>query len=77
MSMNTSSHAANRNAARHPRPALFAVIDLMAGAPMAVARWWQVRQDEHLLRSQPDHLLRDVGIERAQIGSVLRGKMQR
>jgi uncharacterized protein YjiS (DUF1127 family) len=77
MSMNTFSRPADRNDARRTRPALFAVIDIMASAPLAVARWWQVNQDEHLLRSQPDHLLRDVGIERTQIGSALRGRTQR
>jgi len=29
------------------------------------------------LQSQPDHLLRDVGIERHQIRAVLRGEEQR
>ena len=43
----------------------------------AVARWWQVRQDERLLLSQPDHLLLDVGIERKNIRAVLRGDLQR
>jgi len=62
---------------RRTRPALFAVIDIMAGASMAMARWWQIQQDEHLLQSQPDHLLRDVGIERHQIRAVLRGEEQR
>ena len=44
----------------------------MAGASMAMARWWQIQQDERLLLGQPDHLLRDVGIERNQIRTVLR-----
>jgi len=63
--------------ARRARPAAFAVIDIMAGASMALARWWHIRQDERLLQSQPDHLLRDVGIEREEIRAVLRGDVQR
>ena len=35
---------------------------------MAMARWWQVREDERLLLSQPDHLLRDVGIVEIAVG---------
>jgi len=42
-----------------------------------MARWWQIREDERLLRSQPDHLLRDVGIEREEISAVLRGAVSR
>ena len=69
----TLSPATSTRAARRARPALFAVIDLMAGASMAMARWWQVREDERLLLSQPDHLLRDVGIAREDIRTTLRG----
>ena len=73
----TMSPASTRSSARRARPALFAVIDIMAGASMAMARWWQIREDERLLQSQPDHLLRDVGIARAEIGAVLRGEVTR
>jgi uncharacterized protein YjiS (DUF1127 family) len=53
------------------------VIDIMAGASMAMARWWQTREDERLLLSQPDHLLRDVGIAREDIRTTLRGQPPR
>jgi len=35
-------------------------------------RWRQVRRDEAWLRRQPDYLLRDVGLERSEIGRVVR-----
>jgi uncharacterized protein YjiS (DUF1127 family) len=73
----TLSHATSNRTARRVRPALFAVIDIMAGASMTMARWWQVRQDERLLLSQPDHLLRDVGIAREDIRTTVRGHAQR
>ena len=78
MNANTTlSPTSPRSNARRARPAMFAVIDIMAGASMAMARWWQIREDERLLQSQPDHLLRDVGIEREEISAMLRGEITR
>ncbi|HVZ01454.1 MAG TPA: hypothetical protein VHA35_18240 [Dongiaceae bacterium] len=78
MSANTTlTHASSRRGAGRARAAVAALTDLLADAPMAVARWWQIRQDERLLRSQPDHLLRDVGIDRARIRAALRGQVER
>ncbi|WP_459856341.1 DUF1127 domain-containing protein [Dongia sp. agr-C8] len=34
--------------------------------------WRRVRRDEAWLRRQPDYLLRDIGIERGEIGRTVR-----
>jgi uncharacterized protein YjiS (DUF1127 family) len=71
------SHATRHNESRRARPARHAIVDMAIGASLAVVRWWRIRQDEHLLLSQPDHLLRDIGIARQDIRAVLRSGMSR
>ncbi len=34
--------------------------------------WRRIRRDEAFLRRQPDYLLRDIGLERSEIGAVVR-----
>jgi uncharacterized protein YjiS (DUF1127 family) len=34
--------------------------------------WRRVRRDEAFLKRQPDYLLRDIGLERREIGTVVR-----
>ena len=34
--------------------------------------WRRVRRDEAFLKRQPDYLLRDLGLERREIGTVVR-----
>jgi uncharacterized protein YjiS (DUF1127 family) len=78
MNANTTfTRPSSPSSARRARTAMFAVLDIMAGASIAMARWWQIREDERFLQSQPEHLLRDVGIARAEIRAALRGDVQR
>jgi uncharacterized protein YjiS (DUF1127 family) len=34
--------------------------------------WRRIRRDEAFLKRQPDHLLRDIGLERSEIGTIVR-----
>jgi uncharacterized protein YjiS (DUF1127 family) len=72
----TLTQASDRRASR-VRPLAFGVVAAVARGLMAAARWWRIRQDEHLLLSQPEHLLRDIGIDRRQIPTVLRTGLRR
>jgi len=43
----------------------------------AYARWRRLRSDEHFLLSQPDYILKDMGISRAEIEGAVRGSTRR
>jgi uncharacterized protein YjiS (DUF1127 family) len=46
----------------------------------AIARWQRrqrQRRDQTWLQSQPDYLLRDIGVSRAEIEGILRGVRMR
>ena len=40
-------------------------------------RWQRLRRDKALLLSQPDYLLRDIGIDRNEIEAMIRGNRLR
>lgn len=42
----------------------------------AVALWWRIRRDERFLLGQPHYLLKDIGIERADIASAVRNRQR-
>ena len=58
---------ANSGRRHQPRPSVFG----------RLVRRIDVRRDRRHLASLPDHLLRDMGFERDQIGDVLRGQVYR
>ncbi|HVY99220.1 MAG TPA: hypothetical protein VHA35_06960 [Dongiaceae bacterium] len=68
------------NPALHRRPVmvrrtpLAPVVDAIAACWTALVRQRAVRRDEHFLLSQPDYILRDIGIGRGEIEAAVRGR---
>ncbi len=63
-----------RPARRSPFAAL---ADLIGGCWSAVLLHRATRRDEYFLASQPDYILRDIGIGRGEIEAAVRGRRRR
>jgi uncharacterized protein YjiS (DUF1127 family) len=50
------------------------IVGAIAAAWRAVARQRAVRRDEYFLLSQPDYILRDIGIGRGEVEAAVRGR---
>jgi uncharacterized protein YjiS (DUF1127 family) len=50
------------------------VADAISACWNAMVRHRATRRDEHFLLSQPDYILRDIGIGRGEIESAVRGR---
>jgi len=50
------------------------LVDAIIGCWEAVVRHRATRRDEYFLMSQPDYILRDIGIGRGEIESAVRGR---
>jgi len=59
------------------RTPLAPVADAITACWNAVVRHRARRRDEHFLLSQPDYILRDIGIGRGEIESAVRGRRSR
>jgi uncharacterized protein YjiS (DUF1127 family) len=51
---------------------LSGTLDLARRGFASLARSYRIRQDRRALQSMPDHMLRDIGVSRSEIDSVLR-----
>ena len=65
---------------RRPAPRRTPLVSLAA----AIVAFWRavvlhraMRRDEHFLLSQPDYILRDIGIGRGEIETAVRGRARR
>ncbi len=47
------------------------------GLPAVLAAWYRIRRDERYLLEQTDARLADIGLDRQEIGQVLRGDVRR
>jgi len=69
--------AFSRRPAAARRTPLAPVADVIAACWTAMVRQRSVRRDEYFLMSQPDYILRDIGIGRGEIESAVRGRRLR
>jgi uncharacterized protein YjiS (DUF1127 family) len=49
-----------------------AILDMCLACPRALARIMRTRRERAHLHELPDHLLRDIGIDRSEIASIIR-----
>jgi uncharacterized protein YjiS (DUF1127 family) len=74
MSRDAITPALPRRPASVRRQPLAPVTDAITACWQAVVRHRARRRDEHFLLSQPDYILRDIGIGRGEIESAVRGR---
>ena len=74
MNQNTTSPAFDRRPVAVRRRPLGAVADAIIACWRAMMRHRAARRDEHFLLSQPDYILRDIGIGRGEIEAAVRGR---
>ena len=77
MSHPASTSAFNRRPITARRTPLAPIADAIGACWSAVSRHRATRRDEHFLLSQPDYILRDIGIGRGEIESAVRGRYSR
>ena len=70
----TSSSSSRSTGTSRPAPRAWS---MLIRALRAMARRRQARRDELFLRNQSDHLLRDIGIKRAEITAIVQGETLR
>jgi uncharacterized protein YjiS (DUF1127 family) len=69
------THSAfSRRPAALRRTPLGRIAGALAAAWRTVARHRAMRRDEYFLLSQPDYILRDIGIGRGEIETAVRGR---
>ena len=77
MSHPASTPALNRRHAAMKRTPLAPIADAISACWSAVLRHRARRRDEHFLLSQPDFILRDIGIGRGEVEAAVRGRHSR
>ena len=70
----TSETTGSTRRLEQPRHSLLAWLQRLVEA---YARRRRMREDERFLLSQPDHILKDMGISRAEIEGAVRGSLRR
>jgi uncharacterized protein YjiS (DUF1127 family) len=74
MSHNAINPAYRRRPAADRTPSFGNVTDAITACWRAVLRHRATRRDAHFLLSQPDYILRDIGIGRGEIEAAVRGR---
>ena len=77
MRHDTTTSALPRRPAAVRRQPLAPVTDAITACWSAILRHRARRRDEHFLLSQPDYILRDIGIGRGEIEAAVRGRPRR
>jgi uncharacterized protein YjiS (DUF1127 family) len=77
MSHPISTPALSRRSGPARRSPVGPLAEAIAACWNAMARHRATRRDEHFLLSQPDYILRDIGIGRGEIEAAVRGRRTR
>ena len=74
MDHNATIHALHRRPAALRRTPLASIADAIGACWSAIVRHRATRRDAYFLMSQPDYILRDIGIGRSEIETAVRGR---
>jgi len=77
MTQRTITSAFSRRPVAVKRTPLAPIANAISACWSAVVRHRATRRDEHFLLSQPDYILRDIGIGRSEIEAAVRGRRGR